>query len=78
VRELTQGVKMNLLSVLIQEAEFVPDPSRVTAGWLGGIFFFGFFGIVIFGWRNMTKRLKRIDANFEKSPSKQSKDLPPA
>lgn len=69
---------MNLVSVLIQEAAFVPDPTRVSAGWLGGVFFFGFFGIVIFGWRNMTKRLKRIDANFEKPANQKWKDLPPA
>jgi hypothetical protein len=69
---------MSLLNVLFQAEEFVPDPTRVTAGWLGGIFFFGFFGIVILGWLNMSRRLKRMDARFEASKSDEPKDSPPA
>lgn len=50
------------MSVILQfESEIVPDPARVTAGWLGGVFFFGMFAAVILLWRNMNSRLKRLD-----------------
>jgi hypothetical protein len=36
-----------------------------TAGWLGGVFFFGMATAVFFLWRNLNKRLKNLDKNFE-------------
>lgn len=52
---------MNFLLGLLTEAEFVPDPARVTAGWIGGFFFFGMFGLVFLLWWNMNGRIKRMN-----------------
>ena len=52
---------MNFLISLVTEAEFVPDPARVTAGWIGGFFFFGLFGVVFLLWWNMNGRIKRMN-----------------
>jgi hypothetical protein len=36
-----------------------------TAGWIGGVFFFGMAVAVVLLWRNMNSRLKRLDKKFE-------------
>ncbi len=36
-----------------------------TAGWIGGFFFFAMAVAVVFLWRNMNSRLKRLDKNFK-------------
>ena len=63
---------MNFLLAILTEAEFVPDPARVTAGWLGGLFFFGLFGVVILLWWNMNSRIKRMDKQGFKGESEAS------
>ena len=59
---------MAMLTTVVQvliAAKELPGDDRFSAGWLGGVFFVLMAAAVIFLWRNMNSRLKKLDKNFE-------------
>ena len=51
---------MTLFNGLVLAAKEIPADA-ITAGWLGGLFFFGLAVASVLLWRNMDKRVKRLE-----------------
>ena len=61
---------MKSLLFLLAETNLEDVPREAfTPGYIGGIFFFGLLIAVVLLWRNMNKRLRRLDEKFNQSNS---------
>ncbi len=56
---------LNAALQLVIATKELPGDDRFSAGWLGGVFFLLMASAVIFLWRNMNTRLKRLDKKFD-------------
>ncbi|MEY4322763.1 MAG: hypothetical protein RL410_544 [Actinomycetota bacterium] len=54
----------NAVLQIVIAANELPSDDRFSAGWLGGVFFLLMAGSVIFLWRNMNSRLKKLDKKY--------------
>ncbi len=59
---------MKSLVIRLAETNLEDIPREAfVPGYIGGIFFFGMLIAVILLWRNMNKRLRRLDEKFNQS-----------
>ncbi|MEY4348476.1 MAG: hypothetical protein RIS43_895 [Actinomycetota bacterium] len=56
---------LNAIIQLVIATKELPGDDRFSAGWLGGLFFALMAAAVVFLWRNMNSRLKKLDKKYD-------------
>jgi hypothetical protein len=70
IREASRVSDVKSLIFLLAETNLEDVPREAfTPGFIGGIFFFAMLIAVVLLWRNMNKRLRRLDEKFNQSNS---------